>query len=129
MTTANFDAKTDSFIIDSPTTEAAKFWPGELGLYATHALIYANLIINGKKNGIQSFIVPIRDVKTMEPLPGVQVGDIGPKIGFFSKDNGYMILDKVRIPRKNMLSRFTEVTPTGEIVTKGDSKISYATMM
>lgn len=65
MTTATFDQKTDSFIIDSPTTEAAKFWPGELGLYATHALIYANMIINGKKTGIQSFIVPIRDVKTM----------------------------------------------------------------
>lgn len=43
----------------------------------------------------------------MEPLPNIDVGDIGPKIGFYSKDNGYMLLNKVRIPRKNMLSKFT----------------------
>lgn len=43
----------------------------------------------------------------MNPLQGIEVGDIGPKIGFFSKDNGYLIMNKVRIPRTNMLGKFT----------------------
>lgn len=65
----------------------------------------------------------------MQPLPGVEVGDIGPKIGFHSKDNGYLILNNVAISRKDMLRRYTSVSKTGQIKIKGDPKISYATMM
>jgi len=55
--------------------------------------------------------VPIRCEKTHEPLPGVDVGDIGPKIGYNSKDNGYLALKNVRIPRTNMVSNdFTSKT-------------------
>ena len=43
-------------------------------------------------------------------MPNVEVGDIGPKIGFATKDNGYLIFNNVRIPRKNMLNKFTKVT-------------------
>ena len=49
----------------------------------------------------------------MKPMPGIEVGDIGPKIGFTSKDNGYLILNKVAIPRKNMLRRFVSVSQKG----------------
>lgn len=49
----------------------------------------------------------------MKPMPGVDVGDIGPKIGFHSKDNGYLILNNVVIPRKNMLRRFVSVSQDG----------------
>lgn len=49
----------------------------------------------------------------MQPLPGVDVGDIGPKIGFHSKDNGYLILNNVAISRKDMLRRFTSVSRNG----------------
>ena len=44
-----------------------KYWPGELGLYANWALVFAQLIINSnlilldQKHGIQSFLVQIRD--------------------------------------------------------------------
>lgn len=41
------------------------------------------------------------------PLSGIQLGDIGPKFGFNLKDNGFMILDNVRIPLVNMLSKYT----------------------
>ena len=114
--------------MDTPSIKATKFWPGELGLYSTHALVFAQLIMKGKKHGVQAFIVPIRD-KDFKTLPGVEAGDIGPKIGYHSKDNGYLILKKVRIPRKNILSRFMEITKEGEIEIKGDPKVSYATMM
>lgn len=49
----------------------------------------------------------------MKPKPGVEVGDIGPKIGFHSKDNGYLILKNVSIPRKNMLRRYVSVGSDG----------------
>ena len=69
-----------------------------MGILATHALVYAELFINGKKHGIHPFIVEIRD-KDRNLLAGVEAGDIGPKIGFHSKDNGYLILKNVSVPR------------------------------
>ena len=43
------------------------------------------------------------------PLAGVKVGDIGAKLGYNSKDNGWLMFDEVRIPRENMLCRFAYV--------------------
>jgi acyl-CoA oxidase len=63
------------------------------------------------------------------PLPGVDVGDIGPKYGFITKDNGFLMLKNVRIPRKNMLRRYVSITETGDLKLKGNPKIAYATMM
>lgn len=77
---------------------------------------------------MHGFIVQIRDSK-YQPLPGIEVGDIGPKYGFMTKDNGYLLLKNVRIPRKNMLRRYASLTETGELEIKGNPKIAYATMM
>lgn len=65
-------------------------WPGELGVYANWALVYAGLIVDGQKKGVYPFMVPIRDMETHRPLPGITVGDIGPKLGYHKKDNGYL---------------------------------------
>jgi hypothetical protein len=61
MTTATFDEKTDSFIIDSNGTAGSKWWIGDLGIYANHAIVLANLIIKNKKYGVHAFLTPIRD--------------------------------------------------------------------
>ena len=42
-------------------------------------------------------------------MAGVSVGDIGPKLGGNANDNGYLMLDHVRVPRENMLMRFSRV--------------------
>lgn len=68
-----------------------KFWPGGLGKTSTHAIIMARLLLQGKDLGMQSFIVPIRSRVDHQPLPGVTLGDIGPKFGFNSVDNGFCI--------------------------------------
>jgi acyl-CoA oxidase len=101
---------------------------GDLGNFGNHALVSAQLIIKGKKFGVHSFLVPIRD-KEHKVLPNVEVGDIGPKFGYQTKDNGYALFNKHRIPRMNMLMRYTKVSPTGEYTKTGDEKISYATML
>jgi acyl-CoA oxidase len=38
-------------------------------------------------------MVQIRDVETHLPLPGIQVGDLGAKLGYQSKDNGWLIMN------------------------------------
>lgn len=95
---------------------------------ATHALVLAQLIIKGKRHGVYPFIVPIRD-QERKPLEGIEIGDIGPKIGFHTKDNGYMILHNVRIPRRNMLRKYIDISPKGKIMVQGNPKVGYATMM
>ena len=34
------------------------------------------------------------------PLPGIEIGDVGPKMGEHGQDTGYMRLTNVRIPRQ-----------------------------
>lgn len=100
-----------------------------MGIWATHAIVFAQMIIRGKNHGVHSFIVPIRDPETFQALPGIEVGDIGPKFGFHTKDNGYLLMNNIVIPKRNMLRKFISVSKTGQIKKKGDPKISYATMM
>ena len=54
----------DTFTVNTPSISAAKCWPGDLGIFATHALVFAQMIVQGKNHGVHSFIVPIRDTKT-----------------------------------------------------------------
>lgn len=49
---------------------ATKWWIGDLGVYANHAAIFAQLIIKNKKYGLHTFLVPIRD-KDHNLFPGV----------------------------------------------------------
>eukprot|EP01017_Pseudomicrothorax_dubius_P048973 TRINITY_DN9029_c0_g1_i1.p1 TRINITY_DN9029_c0_g1~~TRINITY_DN9029_c0_g1_i1.p1 ORF type:complete len:674 (+),score=138.82 TRINITY_DN9029_c0_g1_i1:118-2139(+) len=129
-TTATYDVAREEFIINSPTVSSTKFWPGDLGKTSTHCITHAQLIINGVNFGVQAFLVPIRDVATHTPLKGITVGDIGPKLAWNIKDNGYLRFDNVRIPRCNMLRRYAKVTKEGEFVKRAKNpKIAYATMM
>jgi len=115
--------------LHSPSIKAAKFWPGELGRYANYAAVCARLIIDGEDYGIQFFFVPIRDPKTHLPLPGVECGDLGNKIGYQSKDNGFMLFNNYRIPRTNLLSKFCQVSKEGNITLSGDPRLMYAVML
>lgn len=98
-TTATLDKSTDEFVIHTPSIRAAKWWPGDLGNFSTHAIVYAKCIIDGQKYGVMPFIVQIRSTEDFMPLPGVQCGDMGPKMGYNSKNNGWCTFDNVRIPR------------------------------
>ena len=89
-TVATFDQKTQEFVIHTPTIADIKWWPGDLGVFCTHAAVMAQLVVNGKNYGVQSFFMRIRDQNTYQPLPGLEIGDIGPKLGYFDKDNGFL---------------------------------------
>ncbi|CDW76918.1 acyl-coenzyme a oxidase [Stylonychia lemnae] len=128
-TTATFDKETDQFIINSPTLTSAKFWPGELGKFANYTALCARLIIDGNDYGVQFFIVQIRDKETHETLPGIDAGDIGPKIGYNSKDNGFIIFKNVRIPRTNMMMKYCRVDREGKMELDGDPRLLYSVML
>ncbi|XP_011443813.3 peroxisomal acyl-coenzyme A oxidase 1 [Magallana gigas] len=128
-TTATYDPSSQEFVLNSPTVTSMKFWPGGLGKTSNCCLVMAQLITHGKKRGIHLFFVQIRDLKTHRHMPGVESGDIGPKFGFNSNDNGYLKLSNVRIPRENMLMRHSKVLEDGTYVPPTNQRIGYGTMV
>ncbi|CAF0854889.1 unnamed protein product [Didymodactylos carnosus] len=128
-TIAVFEHSSDSFIIDTPTITATKFWPGYLGRTANYVILMAQLYTNGKNCGLQPFLVQIRDFNTHEPLPGIEVGEISGRLAHEAGDNGYLRLTNVRIPRNQMLMRLANVDRNGNFTRLGDSRLVYATML
>lgn len=68
--------------MNTPTLKSIKWWPGTLGKLSTHALVYAQLILDDKEHGVHVFMLQIRD-EHHRPLPGIELGDLGPKLGVF----------------------------------------------
>lgn len=108
-TTATFHQPTDQFIIHSPTLTATKWWPGGLAKTSTHAVVMARLFVAGTDHGPHAFVVQLRDMETHKALPGIEMGDIGPKFGYNGVDNGFMRFDHVLVPRSAMLARYATV--------------------
>ncbi len=48
-----------------------KFWIGAAAQLANMCTIWAQLILDGKSHGPHPFVVPIRDIKTHDLIPGI----------------------------------------------------------
>lgn len=128
-TQAIFDEKSQEFILHTPDVSRIKWWPGDLGLTATHALVVARLISRGRDYGVQSFFVELRNPKTHVPHAGVEIGDLGPKLGFHSRDNGFLRFTQYRVPKSSLLSKYIQVDAEGAVSRRGNPKRMYAGMM
>ncbi|PTU17919.1 hypothetical protein P175DRAFT_0504658 [Aspergillus ochraceoroseus IBT 24754] len=128
-TTATWDPQDKTFIIHSPTLTASKWWIGSLGRTANHAVVMAQLLIAGKNYGPHPFVVQIRDGETHQPLENVYVGDIGPKFGYNTMDNGFLLFNHVKIPHVNMLARFAQVDQaSNKYLRPASPSLVYGTM-
>ena len=128
-TLATWNPSDKTFIIHSPHLTASKWWIGSLGKTANYAVVMAQLIIDGKSYGPHPFVAQIRDLKTHEPLENIHVGDIGPKFGYNTMDNGFLLFNNVKVPHSSMLARFSHVDPsTNKYVRHGSPSLVYGTL-
>lgn len=127
-TTATFDPATDEFIIHSPTVSSTKYWPGGLGYACSHAIVMARLIVGEKDHGVHPFMMQLRSLDDYKPLPGIELGDIGLKMGLNGTDNGYAIFTHVRIPREHMM-KYLHLSRDGTFTKAPHNKLDYSTMV
>ena len=111
-TTATYDTEAREFVIDTPDDRARKDYIGNAAQHASHAVVFAQLVLGGDTHGVHAFVVRIRDEKG-RPMPGVRIEDCGPKIGLNGVDNGRIWFDGVRIARTDLLDRYAVVTDDG----------------
>lgn len=100
-----------------------------MGHSANYAVVVAQLHTKGQNHGIHPFIVQLRDEDTWNPMPGIKIGEIGPKLGMRSVNNGYLGFDNVRIPRNGMLMKNAQVLEDGTYVKSPASVLTYGTMI
>ncbi|KAK3170961.1 hypothetical protein OEA41_003045 [Lepraria neglecta] len=128
-TTATWNSDDKTFTLHSPHLTASKWWIGSLGRTANYAVVMAQLMIDGKSYGPHPFVVHIRDFKTHEPLENIHVGDIGPKFGYNTMDNGFLLLNHVKVPHVNMLAKFSSVDPkTNKYGKPASASLVYGTL-
>ena len=116
-TTAIFDQASQTFTIETPTVASQKYWITNGACHANWAIVFAQTIIDGKNEGVNAFLVQIRD-KNMQPCPGVMIEDMGVKLGLNAVDNARLMFDKVKIPRTQMLNKLNDVSEDGKFTSK-----------
>eukprot|EP00096_Caligus_rogercresseyi_P010410 TRINITY_DN3784_c0_g1_i1.p1 TRINITY_DN3784_c0_g1~~TRINITY_DN3784_c0_g1_i1.p1 ORF type:complete len:704 (-),score=167.86 TRINITY_DN3784_c0_g1_i1:1824-3935(-) len=114
-TTATYDPKTDEIIVHSPTTLAQKYWITNGACHAKHVVVFAQLLVNGVNEGIHGVLVRCRD-DNLGPIPGVTVEDMGHKMGLNGVDNAKISFEHVRVPRTNLLNKYSDINEKGEFV-------------
>mmetsp|Transcript_106231 Transcript_106231/g.298748 ORF Transcript_106231/g.298748 Transcript_106231/m.298748 type:complete len:720 (-) Transcript_106231:138-2297(-) len=114
--------------VHTPSLEAMKWWPGGLAKSCNCCILMARVIVKGKDYGPHPFFFQVRDWNTHESLPGIELRDIGQKLGYNGMDNGGMRITNVKIPRRNLLMRFVVVDKDGTYRKVGDDKMLFGTM-
>jgi acyl-CoA oxidase len=115
-TTATFDPATDEFVINTPDVSARKEYIGNAARDGRLAAVFAQLVTGDEPQGVHAFVVPIRD-EHGAALPGVRIEDCGLKAGLNGVDNGRLSFDNVRVPRDNLLNRYSDVARDGTYTT------------
>ena len=120
-TTATYDKATQEFIINTPTTLAQKYWITNGGVHAKHCAVFAQLYIDDQHHGVHVFLVPIRD-QNLKQMPNVKIEEMGYKMGLNGVDNAKLWFDNVRIPRENLLNKYSDVAEDGTFTSSIDGK-------
>jgi len=110
-TTATYDAIADCLVIHTPGKNDNKEYIGN-ALDAKMASVFAQLIVNGKNEGVHAILVLIRD-ENHRLFKGITIEDNGYKLGLNGVDNGKIWFHQVRVPRENLLNKYGTITKDG----------------
>ncbi|CAN5405384.1 acyl-CoA dehydrogenase [soil metagenome] len=119
-TTLTYDRDSDEIVVHSPTASSMKAYIGGAAVDARMAVVYGQLIVGEETHGVHATMVPIRD-DSGEALPGIALGDHGAKGGLAGVDNGTLMFDQVRVPRRMLLDRYGGVNADGDYVSDIDN--------
>jgi len=111
-TTATYNKEKDTIVIHTPGKNDNKEYIGN-ALHSQMASVFAQLIVNGKNEGVHAILVPLRN-KAHELLPGITVEDNGYKLGLNGVDNGKIWFDQVEVPKENLLNKYGTILANGE---------------
>jgi acyl-CoA oxidase len=111
-TTCTYDPATETFDLHTPHQAARKDYIGNAAKDGRMAVVFAQLITQGKNHGVHAWLVPIRN-EDGTPCTGVTIGDDGPKAGLNGVDNGRLTFDHVTVPRDMLLDRYGQVAADG----------------
>ncbi len=113
LTTATYDPETDELVVHTPSIMGRKDYIGNAARDAQMAAVFAQLVTAEGSHGVHCVLVRIRDAQG-DPMPGVTIGDCGPKAGLPGVDNGRLTFDQVRVPRTNLLNRYGDINEQGQ---------------
>jgi len=111
-TTCTYDPGTRTFDLHTPHEAARKDYIGNAAVDGRMAVVFAQLVTRNQRHGVHAWLVPIRDERG-DAMPGVTIGDDGPKAGLLGVDNGRLSFDHVRVPRDMLLDRYGQVAEDG----------------
>ncbi|MGY1828032.1 acyl-CoA dehydrogenase family protein [Blastococcus sp. SYSU DS0541] len=111
-TTCTYDPATQTFDLHTPHEAARKDYIGNAARDGRMAVVFAQLVSQGRNHGVHAWLVPIRN-EDGNPMPGVTIGDDGPKAGLLGVDNGRLTFDHVAVPRDMLLDRYGQVAADG----------------
>jgi acyl-CoA oxidase len=114
LTEAHYDHASRELVIHTPSKEAMKFWIGGAGKTSNMAIVWAQLYIDNKCYGVHAMVVPLRDDRTHKVLPGIRIGDCGPKFGLDGVDNAFIEFNHFRVPVGNLLDKVSGINEDGE---------------
>lgn len=110
-TTATYEKETDSLSIHTPGKNDNKEYIGN-ALHAKMASVFAQLIVDGKNEGVHAILVPVRN-ENHELTEGVTIEDNGYKLGLNGVDNGKIRFNHVPVPRENLLNKYGNIRDDG----------------
>ena len=111
-TTATYDHSTETLVIHTPGKNDNKEYIGN-AMHSKMASVFAQLIVNGKNEGVHAILVPLRN-ENQELLPGIKVEDNGYKLGLNGVDNGKIWFNQVSVPKVNLLNKYGTILGNGD---------------
>ncbi|WP_339628532.1 acyl-CoA dehydrogenase [uncultured Maribacter sp.] len=111
-TTATYDHTTETLVIHTPGENDNKEYIGN-AMHSKIASVFAQLIVNGKNEGVHAILVPLRDENHVL-LPGIKVEDNGYKLGLNGVDNGKIWFNQVSVSKVDLLNKYGTILDSGD---------------